>query len=186
MTARTTSPFFTAAFGIACLTLAMITSPMAAVVIGSLDDLDEAPALGRRKRPRLLDENGVPDVGLVGLVMGLELRGQADDALVEAVAREPLDGHDDRLVHLVAHHAPDLGLALAAGGGAVGGRLGHGHRLLALSGAAGARLARRAGRLGRGGARLRHANETEAALALDREDPRDLAPRPGDAAGVVE
>src|SRR5438552_3673670 len=31
MTARTTSPFFTAAFGIACLTLAMITSPMAAV-----------------------------------------------------------------------------------------------------------------------------------------------------------
>ena len=38
---------------------------------------------------------------------------QADDPLVERVARQALDGHDDRLVHLVADDAADLGLPLA-------------------------------------------------------------------------
>src|SRR5439155_6140580 len=121
------------------------------------------PALRRRQRPRFLDPHGVADVRVVGLVVGLELGGQADDALVQPVAREPFDGHDDRLVHPVAHHAPDLGLALAL---PRGGALGHGHRLCALSGAR------------RGASRL--------ALALDGEDAGDLAPRLGDAAGVIQ
>src|SRR4029078_26054 len=71
--------------------------------------------------------------------------------------------HDDRLVHLVAHHAPDLGLALALHRR---GALGHGHRLCALS------IARR--------------DASRLTLALDGEDAGDLAPRLGDAAGVVE
>ena len=43
---------------------------------------------------------------------------QADDALVERVARQALDGHDDRLVHLVADDAADLRLPLALHRGA--------------------------------------------------------------------
>ena len=82
------------------------------MLAGTRHDLDEAPALRRRQRPRLLDEDGVADVRVVRLVMGLELGRQADDALVQPVAGQALDGHDDRLVHLVADHAPDLRLAL--------------------------------------------------------------------------
>src|SRR6187399_2870198 len=40
--------------------------------------------------------------------MGLELRGQANDALVERVALQTLDRDDDRLVHLVGHDSSDL------------------------------------------------------------------------------
>src|SRR5204863_8918265 len=76
---------------------------------------------------------------------------------------EPFDGHDNRLVHPVAHHAPGLGLALALH---LGGALGHGHGLCALS------VARR--------------DASRLALALDGEDAGDLAPRQGDAAGVIE
>src|SRR4029453_16492781 len=162
MTARTTSPFLTAAFGMACLTLATITSPTPADVLSErpmtrMTWIDRAPVLsaapgrdggwingrlprrrrtchrpprnrhpwrrprsprrapprprspsrraagpggGRRgsrpghgargdqreappalrggERPRLLDEHGVADVGVVVLVVGLELRRQAD------------------------------------------------------------------------------------------------------------
>src|SRR5512135_1574337 len=89
------------------------------VLTGPGEDADEPPALGRRERPRLLDEDRVADLSRVLLVMRLELRGQADDALVEPVTGEALDGHDDRLVHLVAHDATGLRLAdapLGAGG----------------------------------------------------------------------
>src|SRR6478736_6454099 len=135
-TARTTSPFLTAAFGMACLTLATMTSPTPAVVLSDrpmtrMHWMVRAPVLSatlrrdwgwimrrsrtprwlrrpptprprrlrRPRRPGLLDEHGVPDVGLVGLVVGLELGGQADDPLVQPVACQAFDGHDDRLVH---------------------------------------------------------------------------------------
>ena len=87
-----------------------------AVLAGAGHDRHETPALRRRERPRLLDEDGVADVGVVLLVVGLELRRQADDPLVDRVAGEALDGHDDRLVHLVAHDAADLRLALGLHG----------------------------------------------------------------------
>ena len=83
-----------------------------AVVAGPGEDADEAPALRRRERPGLLDEDRVAGVGVVRLVVGLELGREADDPLVEPVAGEPLDGHDDRLVHPVADDATDLRLAL--------------------------------------------------------------------------
>src|SRR5688500_10561612 len=84
------------------------------LIAGPRDDLDEAPALRRRQRARLLDEDGVAGPRLVVLVVGLELGAQADDALIERVALQALDGDDDRLVHLVADDASDLLLALAA------------------------------------------------------------------------
>jgi hypothetical protein len=83
-----------------------------AVRAGSGHDRDKTPPLRRRERPRLLDEDRVARMGVVLLVVGLELRRQADDQLVDRVAGEALDGHDDRLVHLVAHDAADLRLAL--------------------------------------------------------------------------
>src|SRR4051812_28272656 len=43
--------------------------------------------------------------------MCLELGRQANDALVQRVARQALDRDDDRLVHLVGHDSPDLLLA---------------------------------------------------------------------------
>src|SRR4029450_12656925 len=46
--------------------------------------------------------------------MGLELVGQADDALVERVALQALDRDDDGLVHLVRDDAPDELLAAGA------------------------------------------------------------------------
>ena len=85
---------------------------LAGALAGAGHDLDHAPALGGRQRPRLLDAHGVADARLVALVVRLELRGQADDALVERMAREALDRDDDRLVHLVGDDAADLGLAL--------------------------------------------------------------------------
>src|SRR3954451_13925071 len=69
--------------------------------------------------------------------MCLELGRQANDALVQRVARQALDRDDDRLVHLVGHDAPDL---LLAHGRARGG----GHFLPPLPVAAATRL-RRAG-----------------------------------------
>src|SRR5438105_174979 len=75
---------------------------------GTGNDLDHAPALRRRQRTRLDDAHGVTDAGLVVLVVRLELGRQTDDALVERMARQALDGHDDRLVHLVRHDPADL------------------------------------------------------------------------------
>ena len=80
---------------------------------GSGDEAHEAPPLGSGKRPRLFDQDCVADVGLVGFVVRLELRCQADDPLVQGMPRLALDGDDDRLVHLVADDAADHGLPLA-------------------------------------------------------------------------
>ena len=191
MTARTTSPFLTAAFGMACLTLAMMTSPTPASVLSErpitrMHWIVRAPVLSatlrrvwdwitrrpprpsprrvvarrrrrRASRPgwaaawiasevaassvttspgrpwsppratietrrqRLVADSGrdssirtvSPMRASLLLVVGLELRAQADDPLVEPVARQALDGHDDRLVHPVADDATDLGLPLA-------------------------------------------------------------------------
>src|ERR687885_673063 len=79
-----------------------------------LEDLDEAPALRGRERPRLADHHEVADAGGAGLVVRLHLRGAADDLAVEAVLHPVLDLDDDRLVHLVARHVAATHLAVAA------------------------------------------------------------------------
>ena len=112
-----------------------------------------------RQRPRLHDAHGVTDARLVALVVRLELGGQADDALVERVAREPLDGDDDRLVHLVGHHAADLGLAHC---GPLGARLR-------------SSLASCSGRCVRLAPRGAASRSPSAALGLDGQQPRDRA-----------
>src|SRR5919107_4028250 len=55
------------------------------VLLGLLEDLDEAPALGRAQRPGLHDPHAVPDAGAVRLVVGLEPRGLAEHLAVQAV-----------------------------------------------------------------------------------------------------
>jgi hypothetical protein len=87
------------------------------------EDGHQAPALGGGERTRLLDEDRVADLRLVGLVVGRELGRGLHDALVQAVTRQALDRDDDRLVRLVADDAADLGLPLSlhGGGGSCGG-----------------------------------------------------------------
>src|SRR5687768_17298635 len=86
-------------------------------LLRSLDDLDDPPALRRRQRPRLHEQNPVTGAAGVALVVGLEPAGAAQDLAVERVLDPVLDDHDDGLVHLVAHHDPLPHLAAFAGGG---------------------------------------------------------------------
>src|SRR5918995_1366534 len=70
--------------------------------LGLFEDLDDAPPLRRREWTGLHQEHAVAGDGGVLLVVGLELVGPADDLAVQRVLEAVLDGHDDRLVHLVA------------------------------------------------------------------------------------
>jgi len=76
-----------------------------------------APALARRQRTRLHQEDAVADAGSVLLVVRLELVRTADDLAVQGVLDAVLDSDDDGLVHLVADNKALTGLAEAAGGG---------------------------------------------------------------------
>src|SRR5688500_9063776 len=82
--------------------------------LGLLEDLDQAPALGGGQRAGLHDQDPVADAALVGLVVRLQARRLAHDLAVERVLHAVLDGHDDGLVHLVAHDEALAGLALVA------------------------------------------------------------------------
>src|SRR5215212_3579247 len=80
---------------------------------GALQDLAHDPVLRPRQRPRLLDAHHVADPALVALVVRGELAGPLHRLLVERVRAGVLDRDDHGLVHLVAHHAPDLHQAAA-------------------------------------------------------------------------
>src|SRR4051795_198956 len=71
-------------------------------LLGLLEDLHDAPALRRRERPGLHDQDPVADAAVVLLVMGLELRRTPQHLAVQRVLDPVLDGDDDGLVHLVA------------------------------------------------------------------------------------
>src|SRR5688500_16208749 len=83
-------------------------------LLGLLEDLHHAPALGRAERAGLHDEDTVADAGRVGLVVRLDLARAADDLAVEGVLHAVLDLDDDGLVHLVAHDVALTGLAVVA------------------------------------------------------------------------
>ena len=68
-----------------------LTREAVAMLACTRQHADEAPALRRREGPRLLDLDGIADSGVVRLVVGLELRGQADHPLVQPVAGQALD-----------------------------------------------------------------------------------------------
>src|SRR5688500_13853274 len=80
-------------------------------LLGLLDDLDDAPALGGRQRAGLHDQDPVADAALVLLVVRLQLAGAAHDLAVERVLDAVLDGHDHGLVHLVGDDQALTGLA---------------------------------------------------------------------------
>ena len=86
----------------------------AAVLAGALDDLDQRASAWSPTAAAISSIRTVsPTWASFSSSWALNLRRQADDALVERVARQALDGHDDRLVHLVADDAADLRLPLA-------------------------------------------------------------------------
>src|SRR6187200_3328626 len=79
-----------------------------------LEDLHHAPALGRAQRAGLHDQDAVSDATVVLLVVGLQLARTAQDLPVEGVLDPVLDGHDNGLVHLVAHDKALTNLACCA------------------------------------------------------------------------
>src|SRR3954453_15867488 len=76
-----------------------------------LQDLDQAPALGPRQRPRLDDPHEVALARLVALVVRVQLARAAHDLLVLRMAPRHLDRHRDRLVRLARDDAALAGLA---------------------------------------------------------------------------
>src|SRR5262252_7635092 len=74
-------------------------------------DLPQPPPLQPGHGPRLLDPDAVADLRRVVFVVGVETARPLDRAGVLRVLDPPLDLDDDRLVHLVRDHAPDLGRA---------------------------------------------------------------------------
>src|SRR5919107_4298578 len=90
------------------------------VLLGLLEDLDDAPALGGRQRTGLHDPDPVADAALVLLVVRLQLAGAAQDLAVQRVLDAVLDGDDHGLLHLVADHQALTHLAGRAGPGVLG------------------------------------------------------------------
>src|SRR5579883_2588953 len=85
----------------------MLASPSASG--GLLDHLDQTPRLPPRIRAAGGDDHEVASVGLAVLIVGEEL-GRAPHVLaVPGMLDQPRDLHGDRLLHLVAHHAPGEG-----------------------------------------------------------------------------
>src|SRR5262245_53655846 len=84
---------------------------LSALLLGALDQLDHAPALGLGERPGLHDPDHVADPVLVLLVVRVVLLGPRLLLAVEGVRDAALDHHRDGLVGLVALHDADARLA---------------------------------------------------------------------------
>src|SRR5216683_4099194 len=67
-------------------------------------DLTDAPPLVLRQGPRLLDQDPVPVLARVGLVVGLQPLRPRDDPLVTGMTVDALDSDHAGPGHLVAHH----------------------------------------------------------------------------------
>src|SRR5215218_8084458 len=94
-----------------------------------LHDVDQAPALGLRKRPGLNHSDHVALAGLVALVVSVQLGRAANDLLVGAVAAGGVDADRDRFVALAGDDDPlpqlgRVGVALRRRGAGAGGALG--------------------------------------------------------------
>src|SRR5215217_4051372 len=85
-------------------------------LLGLVEDLDDAPALGGRQRPGLHDEDAVADAGRAGLVVRLHLARAPDDLGVQRVLDAVLDLDHNRLLHLVADDVAEPRLAVVAVG----------------------------------------------------------------------
>src|SRR5487761_1580290 len=76
---------------------------------GLLDHLDQPPRLAPREGPARSDGHEVADVGLAVLIVREQLGRTPHVLAVHGVLDQPLDLDGDRLLHLVAHHAPGEG-----------------------------------------------------------------------------
>src|SRR5690242_9912445 len=85
----------------------MLESPSASG--GLLDHLDQPPRLVSRERPARRDGHEITDMGLAILIVSEELGSAPHVLAVPRVPDQPLDLDSDRLLHLVAHHAPGQG-----------------------------------------------------------------------------
>src|SRR5271170_7863673 len=83
-------------------------------LLGLLQDLGHAPPLGGRERPGLHQQYTVANAALVLRVVCHVLLGTAQDLAVLGVLDAVLNGDDDGLVHLVAHHVALADLAVPA------------------------------------------------------------------------
>src|SRR6516165_7333611 len=106
--------------------------------LGSLDDFHEAPALDARQRTALAHDHGVADVGVVGLVVGVQRARDADDLFVPPVAPGDVDANGDGLVGLVGDDHALAGLLPPGPVFARRGRLRDGAALARLLACAGA------------------------------------------------
>src|SRR6476660_6694121 len=88
--------------------------PLGFCLLGALEDLHHAPALGGRERAGLHDQDAVADTGRVGLVVRLDLVAATHDLAVERVLDAVLDLDHDGLVHLVADDIATTRLAYSA------------------------------------------------------------------------
>jgi hypothetical protein len=86
-------------------------------LLGLLEDLDQAPALGGAERTGLADQNEVTDAGGVEFVVHLPLGGAADDLAVQRVLHAVFDLNDDGFLHAVADDVATCGLAVATNNG---------------------------------------------------------------------
>src|ERR1039458_9483658 len=83
-------------------------------LLGTLEDLHQAPVLGGRQRAGLHDEDPVAHAGRVGLVVRLDLGAATDDLAVEGVLDAVLDLNNNGLVHLAADDIALTSLAIVA------------------------------------------------------------------------
>src|SRR5579863_8208021 len=82
------------------------------MLLGSLDDLDQAPALVARERTAFHDADDIADVGFVLFIVRFETRRLANDLAVRRMRDAGLRHDYDRLVHLVRGHAALLHAAV--------------------------------------------------------------------------
>ena len=83
-------------------------------LLGTLEDLHQAPVLGGRERASLHDEDPIAHACRVGLVVRLDLGTAPDDLAVQGVLDAVLDLDNNGLVHLAADDVALTSLAIIA------------------------------------------------------------------------
>src|SRR5258705_13824846 len=86
-------------------TMAPSRSPFGPSALDALDEIHESPALVLAQRTRLHESDDVAHLAFVLLVVNLEAVAAPHVLAVLGMLHQPLDRHDHRLLHRVAHDA---------------------------------------------------------------------------------
>jgi hypothetical protein len=78
------------------------------ILLAALNHFDDFPALGFAEWACLSDANNIPDVTLIGLVVGVEFVGFPNDLAIEGMRFQIIYRDNHSLIHLIAHHAANL------------------------------------------------------------------------------